>query len=598
MALFLQKARQGRAWCAAQTEAMKNHITQHQTLATLATLTLFARLASGQFAEVAPGLAQPPFPCVAVGDYDKDGNVDVLVAGMGKRDVPFTTLYRNTGGAFVDSGIVLPGLSRATAAWGDFDGDGDLDLAMTGLNAQGVPVTRICRNDGGTFTLLTNLNLAPVFAGNVAWGDYDGDGRLDLLVTGITSASASGVAVTRLYHNDGNGGFTSVPHPFPDCYLGAASWGDYDNDGHLDLILSGATTGGGLVCGIWHNDGNGGFTNINAGLPGMDLGYAVWGDYDNDGELDLLFGGNTDAGWIARLYHNDNGTFTDTEAGLLPVLWASAAWGDYDNDGKLDIMVMGYDPVAQVARSSLYHNNGGSFSDSGATFHNLYLGALSWFDYDDDGRLDVIMAGNDVGADILRLAHNTGATTNSIPAAPTNLTASINGTGVDLTWGAGSDLQTPVAGLSYNLRVGMTPGGAEVVSPQSAANGRRLLPAMGNMQLDRAAHLNGLKPGTTYYWSVQTVDTAFAGSLFATEGTFTIPPAAPLNISFIREATGTVHTTWRGSPGTSYRVDVSGDLQHWTTLTHLTAASGTGLFELVETPAPEIQQRYYRAAFP
>src|SRR5690349_11385606 len=106
------------------------------------------QFAAGQFAEVDPGMAQPPYPCIAVGDYNNDGNMDVLVAGLGKRDIPFTILYRNSGaGTFVDSGVVLPGLSRATAAWGDFDGDGNLDLAMTGLNVQGLPVTRIYRNN-------------------------------------------------------------------------------------------------------------------------------------------------------------------------------------------------------------------------------------------------------------------------------------------------------------------------------------------------------------------------------------------------------------------------------------------------------------------
>src|SRR5205809_3870165 len=87
-----------------------------------------------QFTEINPSLAKPPQPCVVWGDYDGDGDLDVLVAGLGSHDIPFTILYRNTGGTFADSGIVLPGLSRATAAWGDYDGDGDLDLAMTGLN--------------------------------------------------------------------------------------------------------------------------------------------------------------------------------------------------------------------------------------------------------------------------------------------------------------------------------------------------------------------------------------------------------------------------------------------------------------------------------
>lgn len=582
-----------------RTEPMRIHCSLlNRSLIPLFVLAFQTSAAWAQFAEVDPAVAQPPFPCVAVGDFNNDGHLDVLVAGLGKRDVPFTILYTNSGTAFVDSGIVVPGLSRATAAWGDFDGDGDLDLAMTGLDGSGIPVTRIYRNDGGTFTLLTNNNLAPVFAGNLAWGDYDGDGDLDLLVTGITSASASGVAVTRLYRNDGNGVFTSVPHPFPDCYLGAAAWGDYDNDGHLDLVLSGATTGGGLVSGIWHNDGHGNFTNISASLPGMDLGYAAWGDFDNDGDLDLLFGGNTDAGFVARIYRNDNGVFTDINAGLLPVLWASGAWGDYDNDGKLDLMIMGYDPVAQKARSILYHNDGEMFSDSGATFHNLYLGAMNWLDYDDDGRLDLIMAGNEVGTDLARIAHNTGAVANTPPQSPTNLTATFTASGVDLSWDAGSDAQTPVAGLSYNVRVGTTPGGQQIVPAHSSNLGRRAIPALGNMQMSRVAHLAGLVPGTTYYWSVQSIDTAFAGSSFANEGSFTLPPARPVNISFTRDLAGNVRTSWQATPGTTYRVEVSPDLRNWTTLTNLTAATGTGLLELVETPASDVQQRFYRTAFP
>jgi hypothetical protein len=284
---------------------------------------------------------------------------------------------------------------------------------------------------------------------------------------------------------------------------------------------------------------------------------------------------------------------------LLPVLWASAAWGDYDNDGDLDAIIIGYDPAAQVARSILYRNNGGgSFTDSGATFHNLYLGNVSWLDYDNDGRLDLIMAGNEVGTDTLRLAHNLVTPANTAPVAPTNLAVSFGGTNVDFSWNAASDGQTPAAGLTYNLRVGTTPGGAQIVAPHAASSGQRRLPAIGNAQSARGAHLDGLAPGATYFWSVQAVDTAFAGSVFANEGSFTVPPAAPPNLSFMREASGTVRTIWRGTPGTAYRVEVSADLQHWTTLTTLTAADGTGLFELVETPAAEVLQRFYRAAFP
>ena len=110
-----------------------------------------------------------------MGDYDGDGDLDVLVAGMGRRDIPFTTIYNNAGGICTDSEVSLLGLSRASAAWGDYDGDGNLDLAITGLTSSQIPATRIYRNGGGIFTAIPG-SFAPVFAGSVAWGDYEGDG--------------------------------------------------------------------------------------------------------------------------------------------------------------------------------------------------------------------------------------------------------------------------------------------------------------------------------------------------------------------------------------------------------------------------------------
>ena len=558
-------------------------------------LVLSPRPAAAQFTEFDPGLAKPPFPCVAWGDYDGDGDLDVLVAGLGKHDVAFTTLYKNSGGTFTDSGIVLLGLSRATAAWGDFDGDGDLDLAMTGLTTAGVPTTVIYRNDGGTFTPVAGT-FTGVFVGSVAWGDYDGDGDLDLLVTGTATAGQIGTPVTRLYRNDGGGVFTSVPHPFPNCYLGSAAWGDYNNDGKLDVIITGINETGALVAGLWRNNGDGTFTDAGANLPGMDIGAVAWGDYDNDGDLDLLFCGNSNDGWITRIYRNNGGTFTNANAGLLGLIWSSAAWGDYDNDGDLDLMVIGYDPVAQVHRSILYRNDGGTFVDSGATFHNLILGAVSWVDYDNDGRLDLSLAGNENGLDLLSLYHNATLTANTTPSAPTNLVANVLGTSALLSWSPAGDAQTPAAALSYNLRVGTTPGGSQIVAPHSSSAGYRRLAELGNAQLNLSARLSSLKPGTNYYWSVQAVDSAFAGSAFAAEGSFMALADPPTTVGIVREGPGSVRATWRGTPGSSYQVVTSTNLSNWSLLVTRTAGTN-GLFDVTET-TDAAPVKFYRAARP
>lgn len=261
-------------------------MTSHRFASLLLLLSTLPAVA--QFTEIASPLPKPPFACVAWGDYDGDGDLDVLVAGEGKQNTSFSTIYRNTAGVFADSGVALLGLGRAVAAWGDFDNDGDLDLAMSGEKTGGGLATRIYRNNGGTFALVPG-NFVAVYGGNVAWGDIDNDGDLDLLVTGVLSASPGSAANTQLYRNDA-GVFTAVAHPFPNCYLGSAAWGDYDHDGDQDLILAGTLTNGLLVTGLWRNDG-GTFTDTGADIPGADLGYAAWGDYDGDGDLDLLYGG-------------------------------------------------------------------------------------------------------------------------------------------------------------------------------------------------------------------------------------------------------------------------------------------------------------------
>jgi hypothetical protein len=94
---------------------------------------------------------------------------------------------------------------------------------------------------------------------------------------------------------------------------------------------------------------------------------------------------------------------------------------------------------------------------------------------------------------------------------------------VALSWDPGTDEQTPADGLSYNIRVGTVPGSIDIVSPLAhPVNGKRKVSRLGNVQNNTTWTIRGLSPGT-YYWSVQTLDTSFSGSDFASDGTFVIP---------------------------------------------------------------------------
>ena len=139
------------------------------------------------------------------------------------------------------------------------------------------------------------------------------------------------------------------------CSLG---WGDYDNDGDLDLALAGGEGGGSFVSKVFRNDGGGGFTDIAAGLVGVTGTSICWGDHDNDGDLDLAVAGGSIAVTASRVYQNEGETFVEVASDLAEVAPSSLAWGDYDNDGDLDLALAGRTSTSDPT-SKLYRNNGG-----------------------------------------------------------------------------------------------------------------------------------------------------------------------------------------------------------------------------------------------
>lgn len=178
---------------------------------------------------------------IAWGDFDRDGDPDLLFAGdTANWTSPYTVIFRNEGGEFAPTGDRLLGLSQARVAWGDFDGDGDLDFAETGMAAQGGPsnpnsaaVTVIYRLVGGRFEEYARP-AGSNSAGDAAWIDFDNDGDLDLLVSG---SGASGSRQTSLYRN--NGTTLTEIRPEGSALSGQIAVGDYDADGDVDFAVSG-----------------------------------------------------------------------------------------------------------------------------------------------------------------------------------------------------------------------------------------------------------------------------------------------------------------------------------------------------------------------
>ncbi|MCK5328656.1 MAG: VCBS repeat-containing protein, partial [Candidatus Latescibacteria bacterium] len=282
---------------------------------------------------------------IAWGDYDGDGDPDLFA--VDSNPLKGNVLYRNEGGGrFSDvtssAGVGAMGNSKG-GVWGDFDNDGDPDLYVTRSGAQNI----LYRNEGdGVFSDISEKAGVDVDNEGIGavWVDYDNDGWLDLYTVREP---------VKLYRNGGDGAFADVTDAAGVGDLGGkvenGAWGDYDNDGDADLYVSNREQANVL----FRNEGDGTFVDgtLDAGVPGHSSGTtlsAVWGDYDNDGDLDLYVLESN--GFRTNLLYRNNGsgTFTDvTETAGVGDNGAGtgAVWGDFDNDGDLDLYVSNGGPL-------------------------------------------------------------------------------------------------------------------------------------------------------------------------------------------------------------------------------------------------------------
>lgn len=340
-------------------------------------------------------LAMPGSLSNAWADFDNDGDLDLAVS-LKSGEI---RLYRNDAGvlASVGGAVGLPtvGQEFRGLSWGDYDGDGWIDLLAGATRPESE--SAVFQNRGGKAFVNVAAEIGLTLPGRSArqsnWVDYDNDGDLDLYATDRIGAN-------KLYRNDGGKfvqAFAGVGPTDARSTVGAC-WLDYDKDGDLDLFLANQS---GKTDALWRNDGSA-FVDVAPQL-GMDsagrtkdeggVGCAV-GDYDNDGNLDIFV---PNYGHNALWRGDGKGGFTNaaTATGVGVENHAvGAAWGDYDNDGHLDLAVMSYEGPSgqQTPRDSLFHNQGGKgFVNVLTQGGPLDAGdhGVAWVDYDRDGALDL-----------------------------------------------------------------------------------------------------------------------------------------------------------------------------------------------------------------
>jgi tetratricopeptide (TPR) repeat protein len=395
----------------------------------------------GAFENVAPraGLGARG-PSLAGGsvfdDFNGDGLPDVFATAL---DVDKgASLFINQGdGTFADRSAAA-GLDGEVHALNltraDYDNDGDLDILLLRGGWEKPAKLSLLRNDGnGVFddqTIASGMG-EPIASESAAWGDFDRDGLVDVFVCGeYPDGPASDPNVRpdprnrcRLYRNLGNGKFTDVAARagvLNERYAKGAVWGDYDDDGWVDLFVSNKGSQSGR---LYRNQGNGTFRDVarevgllgdSPGAPPLTSFPCLFWDFDNDGRLDLLVNdwtanqGEVIASYLGihagassppHLFRNvGDGHFRDVshDVGLdHPIPTMAINCGDIDNDGFLDLYLgTGWMSFSGLVPNVLLKNVDGrrleDVTESSRTGHLQKGHGVSFADWDCDGDLDIL----------------------------------------------------------------------------------------------------------------------------------------------------------------------------------------------------------------
>jgi len=502
---------------------------------------------------------------LVAGDLDNNGMADILFAGNDT-----TSIFEfNSTEDIISINPQLQILKDPVAALGDYNNDELLDIILSGYTTDSIPKTILFKNNGGYDFEEISAGLPNVAGGDVEWFDYDNDGREDLIITG---EDIDGLPVTKIYGGTKDHTLIELETDIRQLKNSTIAIDDYNNDNFRDLLLMG-TDGDQKYTEVYKNIGNG-FEIMDLDLTGIDQGDCGWFDYNNDGLLDFVYTGVLEEP-IAELNDQNhlsvsvqNSVFTrvyeqfemdsfrifenPSKYRNLDYTLSSIDLADYNNDGLEDILISGMPKMAWVAagigggpldpsdwprrsKPAIFKNRTDGFTNIEVSFpatfaiggnSNTELSSvdgfkhspmglfecshISFYDFNHDGTLDILREGRRQGY-TSAIYINDPIVNNLAPQIPIGLVSVVfDCNSVMFQWNNSEDDHTPSQSLTYDISIGTTPGACNIFSKK-------------NNRIIRNSYfeVKDLDVGT-YFWSVKAIDNGRASSDYANEESFTI----------------------------------------------------------------------------
>ncbi len=431
-------------------------------------------LCAQNFTEIQTGMNNFYFSASDIADVDNNGTLDIAVNGAidsdgdGSPDATYNEVYQNTGTTFqpyTDLGGDVTHLGDIKFI--DYNNDGLMDIISTGLSYMDIVNYKHYRFKNTGVGFVKEDELPGKIYGSMEVFDFNHDGKPDYAINGTQFAHGGGFRNTLDFYQNTGSGFNLVENWADGTQNGSFKVVDLNNDRLLDLIIIGSDINGDPVSKVYINQ-NGTLVNTQA-LDSLTSGKIEIADFNADGFQDAVLIGKdaNDDAYLAVLINDGTGNLV-TQQIPSEISDASISVGDLNNDGYYDFIVAGDVNYNAVVKTYLYNTATQSFTEGAVTgLHSLGgPGMMQLFDFNNDHHLDVLLSGFDWAnpgiPSLTKVFKNNATEQNAKPTAPTQLNMTKSGNRFNFTWSGATDDKTPVNALRYEIKVGSVPGGQDI----------------------------------------------------------------------------------------------------------------------------------------